>query len=193
MRLLPYGDTALLLDCVSLEEAQGWHAALRKADVVLGAQSVLLRGDPAKMRELVGRTTPLGADVGPPSPPIDIAVRYDGVDLDEVAALTQLSTSDVAELHCARPWTVAFGGFAPGFSYLVGGDPRLMVPRRSSPRTQIPAGSVALADRFSGIYPSDSPGGWQIIGHTDAQLWDLDREPPALLAPGQRVRFVAIV
>ncbi len=192
MRLLPYGDTALLLDCASLEEAYDWYAALDEADVVLGAQSVLLRGNPAKMRKLVGRTTPRGADVGRSSPPIDIAVRYDGVDLDEVAASIQLSPSDVVELHGARPWTVAFSGFAPGFSYLVGGDPRLMVPRRASPRTRIPAGSVALADRFSGIYPSDSPGGWQIIGHTDAQLWDLDREPPALLAAGQRVRFVAM-
>lgn len=193
MRLLPYGDTALLLDCVSLEEAQGWHAALHEADMVLGAQSVLLRGDPGALRELVGRTTPVGAAVGASSPPIEIAVRYDGVDLDEVAALTGLSLGDVVELHCAGPWTVAFGGFAPGFCYLVGGDRRLTVPRRASPRTRIPAGSVALADRFSGIYPSDSPGGWQIIGHTDARLWDLDREPPALLAPGQRVRFVAVV
>src|SRR6478752_2421824 len=87
-------------------------------------------------------------------------------------------------------WRVGFGGFAPGFAYLVDGDPRLHVPRRGEPRTRVPAGSVALAGDFSGIYPQDSPGGWQLIGTTDAVLWDVDRDPPALLAPGTSVRFV---
>ncbi|MBK5217693.1 MAG: carboxyltransferase domain-containing protein, partial [Propionibacteriales bacterium] len=82
------------------------------------------------------------------------------------------------------------GGFAPGFAYLAGGDQRLSVPRRSSPRTRIPAGAVGLAGEFSGIYPRESPGGWQIIGHTDVAVWDVDREPPALLLPGHTVRFV---
>ena len=88
------------------------------------------------------------------------------------------------------PWRVAFGGFAPGFAYLVGGDTRLIVPRRSSPRTAVPAGSVALAGEFSGIYPRESPGGWQLIGTTDVLLWDTDRTPPALFAPGMVVTFV---
>lgn len=87
---------------------------------------------------------------------------------------------------------MAFGGFVPGFAYLTGGDPRLVVPRRSSPRTSVPAGAVGLAGAFSGIYPRESPGGWQLIGHTKSAMWDLDREPPALLVTGGRVRFVAV-
>ena len=121
---------------------------------------------------------------------VEVPVRYDGPDLDEVARLTGLSPDDVVSAHTGRLWLVGFAGFAPGFAYLVHGDPRLEVPRRRTPRTRVPAGSVGLAGQFSGIYPRASPGGWQLIGHTDAPLWDLDRDPPALLRPGLRVRFV---
>ena len=86
--------------------------------------------------------------------------------------------------HTGTPWRVAFGGFAPGFAYLVGGDARLQVPRRDSPRTKVPAGAVGLAGEFSGVYPRESPGGWQLIGTTTVAMWDLDRDPPALLAAG---------
>ena len=92
--------------------------------------------------------------------------------------------------HTGTPWQVAFGGFAPGFMYLTGGDPRLQVPRRSSPRTSVPAGSVALAGEYSAVYPRSSPGGWQLIGRALVDVFDLDRDPPALLVPGARVRFV---
>ncbi|MCB1289862.1 MAG: carboxyltransferase domain-containing protein, partial [Mycobacterium sp.] len=102
-----------------------------------------------------------------------------------------MGADEVVAAHTDTPWRVGFGGFAPGFAYLVGGDPRLAVPRRAEPRTRVPAGAVALAGEFSGIYPRDSPGGWQIIGRTDAVLWDADRLQPALLAPGMRVRFRA--
>ncbi|WP_377323398.1 allophanate hydrolase subunit 1 [Pimelobacter simplex] len=121
-----------------------------------------------------------------------MAVVYDGPDLAEVAGQTGLSEAEVVAAHTATPWRVAFGGFAPGFAYLVGGDPRLRVPRRAEPRTTVPAGSVGLAGEFSGVYPRASPGGWQLIGRTDVVLWDLDREPPALLAAGATVRFVAV-
>jgi KipI family sensor histidine kinase inhibitor len=87
---------------------------------------------------------------------------------------------------------VAFGGFAPGFAYLTGGDSRLRVPRRSEPRTTVPAGSVALAGEYSAVYPRSSPGGWQLIGRTDAAIWDLEHDPPALLRPGTWVRFVEL-
>jgi len=117
---------------------------------------------------------------------------YDGEDLAEVSRLTGLSTEAVVEAHTGTPWRVAFGGFAPGFFYLAGGDPRLVVPRRDSPRTAVPAGSVALAGEFSAVYPRRSPGGWQLLGRTTAPLWDLDATPPALLAPGDTVRFVAV-
>lgn len=191
MNLKPYGDTALLLDCESLDEAQRWFAALHHdAEAVLGARSVLLRGEPAALRSLVGRTSPADPAAPLDEPEIEIPVVYDGADLDDVARLTGLTIAEVVEAHTGTPWTVAFGGFAPGFSYLVGGDPRLHVPRRESPRGRVPAGSVGLAGEFSGIYPRQSPGGWQLIGRTGLTMWDTGREEPALLTAGMTVRFV---
>jgi KipI family sensor histidine kinase inhibitor len=105
--------------------------------------------------------------------------------------LTGLDENAVVTAHTATPWTVGFGGFAPGFAYLTGGDPRLHVPRRVTPRAKVPAGSVGLAGDFSGVYPRSSPGGWQLIGHTEVELFDVERNPPALLQPGMRVRFEA--
>lgn len=122
---------------------------------------------------------------------VEIAVRYGGEDLATVAELLAVTERELIERHQAATWRVAFSGFAPGFGYLICDDPLFDVPRRSSPRTRIPAGSVALAGRFSGIYPRESPGGWQLIGRTDAAMWDLDRDPPALLSPGTAVRFTA--
>lgn len=192
MNLKPYGDTALLLDCESLDEAQRWFAALHEhAEAVLGARTVLLRGDPGTLRSLVERTEPADSVALPGQPEIEVPVTYDGADLDDVARLTGLSVDEVVEAHTSTPWTVAFGGFAPGFSYLVGGEPRLHVPRRESPRARVPAGSVGLAGEFSGIYPRQSPGGWQLLGRTSLAMWDTDREPPALLVAGMTVRFVA--
>lgn len=190
MNLRPYGDTALLLDCESLAEAQAWFAALHdEAEVVLGAKTVLVRGDPADLRALIGRTRTSPPAAGS-AETIEIPVAYAGPDLDEVSRLTGLSTVDIVAAHTGTPWTVAFGGFAPGFFYLVGGDSRLHVPRRASPRTSVPAGSVGLAGEFSGIYPRSSPGGWQLIGRTTAQMWDATRAEPALLTAGAIVRFV---
>jgi KipI family sensor histidine kinase inhibitor len=123
--------------------------------------------------------------------PVEIAVVYDGPDLAEVARLTGLDEEAVVAAHTGTPWRIAFGGFAPGFAYLTGGDPRLAVPRRDEPRTTVPAGAVGLAGEYSGVYPRPSPGGWQLIGRTDAVLWDADRDPPALLTPGGTVRFRA--
>ncbi len=122
---------------------------------------------------------------------VEIVVRYDGPDLDDVARATGLDRDEVVAAHTGTTCRVGFGGFAPGFAYLVDGDPRLEVPRRDTPRTKVPAGSVALAGTYSGVYPRSSPGGWQIIGTTDAVLWDVERDPPALLRPGASVRFVA--
>ncbi|MGH8917838.1 MAG: 5-oxoprolinase subunit B family protein, partial [Actinomycetes bacterium] len=121
-----------------------------------------------------------------------IDVVYDGADLSEVADRTGLSIAAVINAHTVTPWRVGFGGFAPGFAYLVGGDPRLLVPRRPEARTVVPAGSVALAGEFSGVYPRRSPGGWQLIGRTDAVLWDIGRPHPALLTPGAWVQFRAV-
>lgn len=121
---------------------------------------------------------------------IEIRVQYDGPDLAVVAELTGLTPTLVVLAHTQTPWRVAFSGFSPGFAYLSGGDRRLRVPRRSEPRTSVPAGSVGLAGEFSAVYPRSSPGGWQLLGHTDSILWDVDRQPPALLQPGSVVRFI---
>jgi len=121
---------------------------------------------------------------------VEILVHYDGPDLDEVCELTGLTRAEVVAAHTQTPWRVAFAGFSPGFAYLFGGDSRLQVPRRNEPRTSVPAGSVGLAGEFSAVYPRSSPGGWQLLGHTEAILWDVGHQPPALLQPGSLVQFV---
>ena len=123
---------------------------------------------------------------------VTIETVYDGEDLAEVGRLTGLGADGVVAAHTGQIWTVAFGGFAPGFGYMVGENQALEVPRRSSPRTAVPAGSVALAGNYSAVYPRKSPGGWQLIGRTAARMWDLSREQPALAAPGDRVQFRAV-
>jgi KipI family sensor histidine kinase inhibitor len=121
-----------------------------------------------------------------------IEATYDGEDLAGVAELTGTPIDEVVRRHLAASYVVAFTGFAPGFAYLAGGDPALVVPRRDPPRTRVPAGGLALAGEVTGRYPHAGPGGWQLIGRTDAVLWDLGRAAPALLAPGTRVRFTEV-
>jgi KipI family sensor histidine kinase inhibitor len=191
MKLLPCGDQAVLLDCESLDEATGWFAALNDLDPVLGAQTVLLRGNPSDLRATVAARKPRPPSAATKADEVVIAVAYDGPDLAEVAELTGLGKDQVVAAHTGTAWTVGFVGFAPGFAYLTGGDSRLRVPRRATPRSSVPAGSVGLAGDFSGIYPRSSPGGWQLIGHTDVDLFDVNRTPPALLQPGMQVRFEA--
>ncbi len=117
---------------------------------------------------------------------------YDGPDLADVAALTGLTEAEVIERHQAGDYRVGWLGFAPGFGYLTGLDPRLQVPRLDSPRLSVPAGAVAIAGGLAAVYPAASPGGWRLLGHTNAPLFDADRTPPSLLTPGQRVRFRAV-
>jgi len=202
MRILPCGESALLVEC-SAAQVAALVAALSTAglplsDLVPAARTVLLRlTDPTQLAAVATRLAELLAEPLPPPPgpvterTVTIGVRYDGEDLAAVAELTGLTPSAVIAAHTGRPWRVAFCGFAPGFAYLDDGDPRLVVPRRKTPRTAVPAGAVGLADGYSGVYPRPSPGGWQLIGHTKDVLWDTDREPPALLRPGWWVRFVA--
>lgn len=208
-RLLPCGERAVLIEVDGLDAAMALRTALAPLagrgaftavrDVVPAAATVLLSlddpGSLAGVRDAVTALLPgLDTAAGPADrdEPVEIGVRYDGEDLAEVARLTGLTWDEVIAAHTGRDWTVAFGGFAPGFAYLVGGDEQLRVPRRAEPRTRVPPGAVGLAGPFSGIYPRASPGGWQLIGSTDVALWDADRDPPALLQPGGRVRFRAI-
>lgn len=131
--------------------------------------------------------TSAGATVGDP---VVIPVHYDGEDLQHVADLLGTSVRAVIERHTSVPWQCEFVGFAPGFGYLRAQDDELSVPRRDKARTSVPAGAVALAGGYSAVYPRSSPGGWQLIGHTEAVLWDERRDPPALIRAGGAVRFV---
>ncbi|CAH0145312.1 5-oxoprolinase subunit B family protein [Rhodococcoides fascians] len=197
MRLLPAGENALLIEFADLPETMSYHRSMVRdrpdavVDLVPAARTVLVifDGAPAPILEWVAALEPAVDEPTAASEAVTIPVTYDGADLDDVARLTGLSTAEVVAAHTEQTWTVAFGGFAPGFGYLVGTDTRLHVPRRDSPRTSVPAGAVGLAGEFSGIYPRSSPGGWQLIGRSDVTLWDSERTPPALLTPGTTVRF----
>ena len=206
-----YGDKALLLEFDNTDEVLAWADAIRDAellgvlDIVPASRTVLIklagpRYQPPT-RQRLGKLLVAPEAVSLSSAPADgradvqIDVVYDGPDLDEVARLTGLTADEVVAAHTGTPWRVGFGGFAPGFAYLIGGDSRLEVGRRAEPRTKVPAGSVGLAGEFSGVYPRESPGGWQLIGRTaadQAALWDVDREKPALLTPGMWVAFRAV-
>ncbi|MEV0969494.1 5-oxoprolinase subunit B family protein [Microtetraspora glauca] len=195
------GGSALLAELDGLDEVVALYDALAEhppagvTDIVPAARTLLVRFEPPATPQSVEaavravRPAP-GGRTG--ACEVRIPVVYDGADLADVAALTGLPARDVVAAHTGTLWTVAFCGFAPGFGYLTGGDARLAVPRRAESRVRVPAGSVALAAGFSAVYPRESPGGWQLIGRTDAVVWDLAADPPALLRPGTRVRFTEV-
>ncbi|WP_077099978.1 5-oxoprolinase subunit B family protein [Mycobacterium terramassiliense] len=199
-----YGDQALMLQCGSTAEVLAWVDALRAAalpgvlDIVPAARTVLVKlADPRLQgvtRQRLRRMRVTASAEAAPGRGADVVIDvvYDGPDLGEVAELTGLTAAQVIDAHTSSLWRVGFSGFAPGFAYLVDGDARLRVPRRAEPRTSVPAGSVALAGEFSAVYPRQSPGGWQLIGRTDAVLWDLDRPSPALLTQGMWIQFRAV-
>ncbi|GGD90168.1 urea amidolyase family protein [Microbacterium murale] len=197
MRILTASDRTLLVEAADLDEAMrlnlAWDGLPGVVERIPGARTVLVRFDPlrtsaAALAEVLSATR-VDAEHVPHTREVAVPVHYDGEDLAEAAGLLGVSAEELVNRHLAADWQVAFSGFAPGFGYVVSGDPLFDVPRRSSPRTRVPAGSVALAGQFTGVYPRESPGGWQLIGHTDAVMWDIDRDPPALLSPGALVRF----
>jgi KipI family sensor histidine kinase inhibitor len=196
LRVLPYGDRALLVE-VADGAVGGIRAVLEnvplpgQVDLVAAARTVLVvldrspaDTDLARLRQLAA-LPPTDDDAGS----VTLDIVFDGPDLADVARLAGRSESDLVEVLTAVELTVAFTGFAPGFGYLTGLPPDLHVPRRNTPRTRVPAGSLGLAGPYAGIYPRASPGGWQLVGRTDAVLFDVERDPPALLRPGTRVRF----
>ena len=203
MRVRPYGHEASIIDRL----AHGTAATLRNTvldactsagllciDVVPAATSLVVTHE-ARDGEAIRRVLASVTDRGPvvtrtTGPLVDIAVRYDGADLADVARACSLSVERVISLHSDAEYEVSFCGFAPGFAYLTGLPSDLHLPRRSSPRTRVPAGAVAIAATYSAVYPRESPGGWHILGTTNETLWDITRASPALLQPGMRVRFV---
>lgn len=202
MRVLRCADSGVLVELDGLDSVLALHAALVRdrpqgvTDLVPAARTLLLRldplhADPAEVERAVRAAKPEHGGRGEQTRLV-VPVVYDGADLAEVARLTGLSEREVVRAHTGTDWIVAFGGFAPGFGYLTGGDARLAVPRRAESRTKVPQGSVGLADEFSGIYPRESPGGWQLIGRTGLDIWRVDRDPPALLRPGVLVRFAEV-
>lgn len=202
MRILPANLDAMLVELDSLEETLALFDALKAepiagvTELVPAARTILVNFDPSVCRPERLAAAIAGREVGQRQQAagalLKLPVRYDGEDLAEMADYLGLSVAALIERHTKAIWQVAFTGFAPGFAYMTGDDPLFDVPRRPSPRTQIPAGAVALAGRFCGIYPRASPGGWQLLGTTTVPMWDLGRQPPALLQPGGRVQFVDV-
>jgi KipI family sensor histidine kinase inhibitor len=199
VRLLPAGSGAFLVEVGSVAEAAALYATARSADlgvtdVVPAARTVLFDGvaERVALEGWLG-SVDLGRAAGVPSAQVvELPTTYDGDDLDEVARLWGMTRSEVIATHTGCDFVVAFCGFSPGFAYCTGLPPELSVPRLDSPRSRVPAGAVGLAGEFTGVYPRASPGGWRLVGRTDATLWDSSKDEPALLSPGTSVRFVEV-
>lgn len=207
MRFLKAGDQALLVELPDLPHAMALYRQVAAqplagvCELVPAARTLLVHFEPSVIScaQLVAQLRALAAQAAQAvhgsgaaqGRVVEIPVRYTGQDLPDVAALLGLSVAQVIERHTAQPYEAAFAGFAPGFVYLSGGA-NWALPRRSSPRTKVPAGAVALGGNFSAVYPSDSPGGWQLIGETEVPMWDLQRFEPAYVQPGFRVQFVDV-
>ncbi len=196
-----YGERAFLVDCANGHDALGWLTAIDAYDTIgalqsrPGASTVLVEFDPAmtdadELQRALGQLSPLAYDQPTTESIISVPVVYDGDDLSDVASITGLSVEDVLVAHTLGTYTVAFVGFSPGFAYLRGLNPGLVVSRLASPRQRVPPGAVGIADQWTGIYPRSSPGGWRLLGHTSLKIWDEQLSTPALLRPGTVVRFV---
>ena len=198
MRRRAYGPQAWLIDDVDSPPA--WADALRSMDVpgvdeIVPAEATVVVRCTHERHEAIGRALDMVVPVDATTrheAPLTIDVVYDGPDIADLAHAAQVSIDDVVRLHATGTYEVAFCGFSPGFGYLRGIDRRLHVPRRDTPRTSVPAGSVGIAAGYTCVYPAASPGGWHLIGHTTAALWDVERDPPALLQPGRVVRFRSV-
>lgn len=199
MQVLPCGIHAVLVELedgterADLVRRLEHHPLPGVAEIVPAAQTVLLVLEPGADRRAVAQCiTDLPeapADDSAPDHVVTIEVTYDGPDLADVATHLSISTDEVVRRHTSQTWTCEFVGFLPGFGYLDGEDESLTVPRKDTPRDRVPTGSVALAAGWSAVYPSSSPGGWQLIGRSSDSMFDIDRDPPGLVRAGTRVRF----
>ncbi|MGR6316484.1 allophanate hydrolase subunit 1 [Micromonospora soli] len=203
MRIRPVGAHALLLDCDDPDQVHAWRAELwRRRDtgeltaveIVPAATTVLVDGvpDPAAAAARIAGWTPRAGAVGATAAKVEVPTVYDGADLPAVAEHWGVDVPAVVDRLRRTEFRVAFCGFAPGFAYLTGLPVELAVPRLATPRSRVPAGSVALAGPYAGIYPTASPGGWLLVGRTDLVLFDVHADPPARLIPGTRIRLVAV-
>ncbi len=198
MRVLRVGRAALLAELEDEASVRALHADRRRPtpcrDVVPGAQTVLFDEpeDLERLERWLGDWVPGDGVAGPTGGLVEVPTSYDGPDLAEVARLWSMTEAEVVATHTGTEFTVAFCGFSPGFAYCTGLPRELATPRQARPRARVPVGSVALAGRYTGVYPTASPGGWQVVGRTTLALWDIDRDPPATLAPGTRVRFTEV-
>ena len=201
MRVLDSGPHAFLVE-VPDEQCAAWATAFRAlelpgvVDVVPAAATVLVRCADG-LAAARARQASVGIDIdaarlGVTWEPVEVPVVYDGPDLDAVAAATGLDVDEVVAVHSGTPYEVAFLGFSPGFAYLRGLPAALHLPRRATPRTRVEAGSVAIAAAWSAVYPTASPGGWHLLGHTALRLWDVTLDPPTPFTPGRPVRFVPV-
>jgi KipI family sensor histidine kinase inhibitor len=197
LRILPYGEHALLVELAADEvitlrdELVGTSGV---AELIPAARTLLVTFDP-RATTVTAVTAAIGTAHSAPTPTrsrgrlVTLPARYDGPDLEAVAAFAGCGSSEVIRRHAEPEYTVAFCGFAPGFAYLSGLDPTLRMPRLDRPRTRVPTGSIGVAGEFTAVYPRASPGGWRLLGRTFATLWDLEADPPTTLTPGTRVRF----
>ncbi len=188
--VLPAAET-VLVTLAAPADAEPVRRRLTAVLADLAATAAGAQGPPWPSDRVVSGSSPAhDPDAG--TDPLVVPVRYDGADLPHVAELLGLTVDEMIAQHTGVEWRCAFVGFAPGFGYLESPDGRLTVPRRAQSRTAIPPGAVALAGGYSAVYPRRSPGGWQLIGTTDVRMWDVDRDPPALVRAGTRVRFAAV-
>jgi KipI family sensor histidine kinase inhibitor len=196
MQVLPAGPDALLVEVTDASHVPLLYADLRRdvscCDVVPGARTVLMDGlrDPDAARAYLAGWAPSGAAAQREARLVELPTTYDGPDLDDVARRWDMTRAEAVATHTATAFVVAFVGFSPGFAYCTGLPADLAVPRLDRPRAQVPAGAVGVAGEYTAAYPTASPGGWRLVGRTDAELWDADREEPALLTPGTQVRFL---
>lgn len=203
MRILAAGFAASLVEVECLDQMLSLYQGLQEArvrgrgqaitELIPAARTVLVEFDPddisaAEVERLI-RSVSLDTSRPSVSDVLTIHATYDGPDLTFVCDQLGMSLPQFIAWHTGVEWTVAFTGFAPGFGYLTSKAHTVSIPRLPTPRVQTPAGSIAMADSFTGIYPRESPGGWRIIGRTDEPLFDLDREPAVSLLPGRRVHF----
>ncbi|MBI2773380.1 MAG: allophanate hydrolase subunit 1 [Chloroflexi bacterium] len=207
-RIVAFGEAALLVELDQRIDpavaaraaaiADAWEA-LGHGRAVPAYASVLLRYDPLGLDAADAERAARAAMDTPGDPgafetgrTVDIPTRYDGPDLEDVARASGLAVAEVVAAHTGRDHLAYFLGFMPGFAYCAGLDPRIVAPRLPSPRARVPAGSVAIADGQTAVYPNASPGGWRLIGATEVAIFDPGRDPAALIRPGDRVRFVAL-